>query len=563
LAGIATSDWFIPSGSPRAHPIRGLGYSIYIVGLVFAYFALVGQAVYEIRRLNGIHLVEVKTLLVGGAVSCLVGLGFTTLPTVLDLPSMASYAPLAVLLFYSLTAWGITSQRILDAQQLFLTVVTRFAVLGIASALLSVWLNQVTPLLPPGVAMILGFSAMVTLVYLIDQKIKGSSFSTRTSRAEEVRASILSAGREEVDPDELLGRYRFILRDWGRTANAYVRIAGSTGQSGNPWILAADSPGLLLLQEERWATPESLARRRLTPAVDELDRFMAAQKLGVLVLSPRALGTTPIAVGLGQRDDGMPFLWPEIRTLMQWAELMEVAISRVQLTKRARETEQVATAGLLGASLAHEIRNPLVALKTFAQLLPERHNDPEFRDEFSKLLQKEVGRIEGLTEQLLKLSTPHKPVLRPVRLSEIITDCTNLLKAKFADSHTSLSLDLTPHERPIMADGGSVSQVVLNLLVNAQQALASQAGERLIRVRTEQLPDQLALEIADNGPGINAKQRERLFQPFSSGKINGFGLGLALSANIMRVHQGSIKLVETGHPGATFRLIFPCPPSSS
>ncbi|MBI2515675.1 MAG: hypothetical protein HYV95_02055 [Opitutae bacterium] len=485
------------------------------------------------------------------------------LPPMLGLPEARGLAPLAVLFFYGLTAWGMTSQRIFDAQQLFFTVLKRVAVLAVASALLSLWLNLATPALPTGVAMLLGLSACVSLVIYVEQRTRPTVFSGRARRAEEVRAEILSAGRQEVEPEHLLERYCTILREWGRTTKANIRSAANNGQSGNPWMLAADGPGLMLLQQERWATPESLCRRRLTPAVDELDRFMAAQQIGVLVLSPQARGTTPIAISLGQRDDKMPYLWPDILNLMEWSELMEVAISRVQLTKRARETEQVATAGLLGASLAHEIRNPLVALKTFAQLLPERHNDPEFRDEFSTLLQKEVGRIEGLTEQLLKLSTPRKPVMRPVRLNEIAADCANLLRPKFAEAHIELAVELCPQERPVSADGGSVNQVIINLLMNALQALNGQTGARVVRMSTALLREQITLEVSDNGPGVAPRQRDRLFQPFSSGKVNGFGLGLALSANIMRVHQGSIALIDTGRTGATFRLTFPCPPSSS
>ena len=561
MAGVALSDWFIPAASTPSHPMRGPGYVAYVVVMLLVYLTLVVQAVRTMRHLTGIHLVEVKTLFVGGAISCLVGLGITAVPPLLGLPSIAAYASMAVLLFYALTAWGITSRRVFDAQHLFLTVLRRAAILVVASALLSVWLANAGHRLPGGVAMVTGVTACVTLVIYLDKKAKGPAFSVEAREAGQVRANILSAGRDEVDPDDLLERYGTILREWGRTSKVHIRLATSSGRSSNPWTLAADGPGLSLLLEERWATPESLGRRRVTPAVEEIERFMGAHKLGVLVLSPEARGTTPIAVGLEQRYDGMPFLWPEIQHLLEWSELMEVAIARVQLTKRARETEQVATAGLLGASLAHEIRNPLVALKTFAQLLPERHSDPEFRDEFSKLLQKEVGRIEGLTEQLLKLSTPHKPVMHPVRLSEIALDCASLLRPKFAEAQTQLVLELADNERPVAADGGSVSQVLLNLLVNALQALTDQPGERVVKVRTAMTPTLATVDVSDNGPGVSSRQRERLFQPFSSGKVNGFGLGLALSANIMRVHKGSIALVETGSPGATFRITFQCPPS--
>ncbi|WP_415908588.1 ATP-binding protein [Oleiharenicola sp. Vm1] len=558
MTGIALSDWFIPAHSTPAHPVRGPGYLAHSVGLVLAFIVLVAQATLQMRRLSGIQLVEVRTLLIGGAISGLVGLAFTAIPPLVGLPTMAPYASTAVLIFYALTAWGITSRRILDAQQLFYAVLRRAVVLIITSLLLSLWLKYTTQLLPAGVAMIVGLAACLAFAIVFEQRTKDNVFSSRTRLAEQVRAAMLSASRDETEPEILTNRYSEILRSWARTKRVEIH---SVGDAHERWDLDRGSPGMRMLMEERWATPESLGRRRVTPAVEELDRFLATRKLGVAVLSPPARDTPPIAITLGRREDDMPFLWPDIQNLLEWSELMEVALSRAQLVKRARETEQVATAGLLGASLAHEIRNPLVALKTFAQLLPERHQDPEFRVEFSQVFQKEVARIEGLTEQLLKLSSPRKPVMRPVRLNEIVLDCAALMRPKFAESRIQLHLDLTPEERSINADAGSISQIILNLLVNAQQALADQSGDRLVTVRTRLGPREITLDVIDNGPGVSAEQRPRLFQPFSSGKVNGFGLGLAMSANIMRGHRGSIALIETGQPGATFRLSFPCPPS--
>lgn len=561
LAAIALSNWFIPSESTRDTRMWGSGALFYNAGLVTLYLALLSLGFREMRRLRGIQLVEIRIFLIGGAISCLVGLALTMLPPMLGLAQVRGLAPIAVLFFYGLTAWGITSQKIFDARRLFLAVLRRGTILVAASILMQFWLNAAGDLLPPGIAMVLGLSATVALIIYLDRNGYWPGIAAHASSAERVRTEILAAGREEPDPDALDARYCGILREWGRCRQATIHCRGGPAGPGSPWALPAESAALALLMDERWVTPESVARRRVTPALEEIDTFLAKHQLSVLVLSPTTHGTTPIAIGLGRREDRMPFLWPEIQLLLEWSELIEVALSRAHLVKRARETEQVATAGLLGASLAHEIRNPLVALKTFAQLLPERHNDPEFRDEFSQLLQKEVGRIEGLTEQLLKLSTPRQPVMRSVKINEIVLDCTTLLKPKFAEARTKLTLELAPDERPISADSGSLSQVVLNLLVNALQALADQSGERHITVRSTMTPREAVLDIGDNGPGVSDTQRERLFQPFSSGKVNGFGLGLALSANIMRAHKGSIALVETGQPGATFRLTFPCPPS--
>lgn len=558
LAAIATTDWFIPSESTRATRLWGGGAVAYNVGLLVSYLSLVVLGVREMRRQEGIQLVEIKIFLIGGSICCLIGLSLTMLAPMFGLHYVRGFAPLAVLFFYALTAWGITSRRIFDAKQLFFSVSQRVAIIAVASLLLSTWLESTADLLPGGVAMILGVFACVSLVIYVEQRTKDSVFTGRARAAQSVRAAVLAAGRDETDPDALTERYCGILRHWGRTSQVSIEIMG---HGDGDWPLPPESPGMELLHWELWATPESLARRRVTPGVEDVDRFMARQKLGALVLSPHARGTAPLVIAMGQRDDRMPFLWPDIQNLLEWSELMEVAISRAYLIRRARETEQVATAGLLGASLAHEIRNPLVALKTFAQLLPERHEDPEFRDEFSKLLQKEVGRIESLTEQLLKLSTPRQPVMRPVRVGEIILECAALLKPRYAEGRTQLVLDLAQDERPIQADSGSVTQVIINLLVNALQALADKPDERRVIVRTTVNHREITVDIADNGPGVSPQQRAKLFQPFSSGKVSGFGLGLALSANIMRLHKGTIALLETGQPGATFRLTFPCPPS--
>lgn len=561
LAAIASSNWFIPVESTRENRLWGAGAVVYNVGLLVCYLSLVSLGVREARRQQGIQLVEIKIFLIGGAISCLVGLGVTMVAPMLGLPAVRGLAPLAVLFFYALTAWGITSQKVFDARRLFLAVLRRGGVLVCASVLMLVWLHYAGEVLPFGVAMILGLSATVSLILFLDRRGRWPTLSSRADIAEHVRTGILAAGREEPEPDALTERYSRILCEWGRTDKAFVRTSDNPAQPGNPWALAPESPALALLLEERWVTPESVARRRVTPALEEIEVFLAKHQIGVLVVSPTIRGTTPIAIALGRREDRMPFLWPEVEHLLGWSELIEVALSRAQLVKRARETEQVATAGLLGASLAHEIRNPLVALKTFAQLLPERHQDPEFRVEFSQVFQKEVARIESLTEQLLKLSSPRKPVMRPVKLNEIVLECAALMRPKFAESQVQLHLDLTPDERSISADSGSINQVVLNLLVNAQQALAGQSGERHVTIRTRLGAREITLDVADNGPGVAPEQRARLFQPFSSGKVNGFGLGLAMSANIMRGHRGSIALVDTGQPGATFRLTFPCPPS--
>jgi signal transduction histidine kinase len=374
LGSLALSDWFIPAQSTPEHPLRG--YPVYVLGLVVSYLLLVVQALLRMRRLTGIQLVEVQTLLVGGALSGLAGLAMTAVPPLLGLPSAAGIAPVAVLFFYALTAWSITNRRIFDARQFFLSVFRRATVLTAATALLYAWLDLATGVVPAGISLLVGLTVAVWLVIWTERRVTGPQFSGQARATERMRATVLEAGRDEVDPEALQSRYAALLCEWGRTDRAEIRPAAELtggGPDGGPALGEAAAAQLVA---ERWATPESLSRRRVTPPVEEVESYLSRRQLGLVVVSPRVRGSDPIALALGRRSDGMPYLWPEVRDLLDCSELMEVALARAQLTRRARETEQVATAGLLGANLAHEIRNPLVALKTFAQLLPERHHDP-------------------------------------------------------------------------------------------------------------------------------------------------------------------------------------------
>jgi C4-dicarboxylate-specific signal transduction histidine kinase len=107
-------------------------------------------------------------------------------------------------------------------------------------------------------------------------------------------------------------------------------------------------------------------------------------------------------------------------------------------------------------------------------------------------------------------------------------------------------------------------QVLINLLINAFQALEQQEGERRVELRTRNSPNgSVILEVSDNGPGIPADQRARLFHPFASTKTKGMGLGLAVCADILHEHKATIIVPDVDRPGATFRITFPCPPPSS
>ncbi len=151
-----------------------------------------------------------------------------------------------------------------------------------------------------------------------------------------------------------------------------------------------------------------------------------------------------------------------------------------------------------------------------------------------------------------------------ISLHAIAQETTDLMLTRANDSRVVLTASLTATADTIWADASAIRQVLLNLLINAFQALEHQEGERAVEIRSRNSPNgSVILEVSDNGPGIPPEQRARLFHPFVSTKTKGMGLGLAVCADILHEHRAAIIVPDVGRPGATFRITFPCPPHSS
>jgi signal transduction histidine kinase len=249
---------------------------------------------------------------------------------------------------------------------------------------------------------------------------------------------------------------------------------------------------------------------------------------------------------------------------MELASIMENALERAHFSAKVQHTEQLATVGLLGASLAHEIRNPLVTIKTFVQLLPQHHQDAAFRDKFFRLISDEVGRIDRLTEQLLDLASPRTYVADHVALHPVLRASLDLVAAKASDRHVALQTEFAAAPDRVFTDPSAAKQVMLNLSFNAIQAAESSGGERWVKVSTRNVPAGVEMAVADSGPGVPPEIRPRLFQPFATTKSSGFGLGLAICSDILANLNATISVdPPAAGRGATFRVIFPCQPSSS
>jgi signal transduction histidine kinase len=254
------------------------------------------------------------------------------------------------------------------------------------------------------------------------------------------------------------------------------------------------------------------------------------------------------------------FNYPQITQLVELTSIFEGPLERALLAEKIQHTEQLATVGMLGASLAHEIRNPLVSLKAFVQLLPTRHHEPAFREKFFSLMTEEVKRIDRLTEQLLDLASPRAYLAQSVQLNVVVQAGLDLVKPRASEAEVQIITDLAADPDLVSSDPAAVKQVLLNLCLNAIQVLEGTKADRWIRIRTVSRPGAVELAVEDSGPGISPAIRAKLFQPFQSTKSSGFGLGLAICRDILSNLDASIVAAPSAPgKGAEFRILLPCP----
>jgi signal transduction histidine kinase len=350
------------------------------------------------------------------------------------------------------------------------------------------------------------------------------------------------------------------------TARALLRVAGR----GQKAVLLENLDRRIGELSASAAPPDGAPAERPAPSGDELGRLSGAR---AAMATMRAGICMPLAAG--DRVAGFLACWDErvqeafasdeIAALIEVAERCAVVIENSKLYRQMKERDRLAALGEMAAGLAHEIRNPLAAIKGATQYLDPRRLPGDDR-EFLEIIVEEVDRLNGVVSQFLDYSRPLKSTLAPGDLNDVLQRTFRLL-APDVPAGIQVELDLAPELPRVACDPEQLKQVFLNLALNAFQAMPG--GGRL-HVSTRADREDLApwrdargrlasveVRFRDTGPGIPPQDRENVFVPFFTTKEKGTGLGLAVSQRIVRAHEGTLAVSSPAGGGAEFTLTLP------
>jgi len=237
--------------------------------------------------------------------------------------------------------------------------------------------------------------------------------------------------------------------------------------------------------------------------------------------------------------------------------LVDRAFFKATPMEMADQNEKLKAVAILASGLAHEIKNPLTTLKTFAEYVPQKKDDPEFMEQYKKIMPQEISRIDNLVHELLLFAKPSPPKIQTVDPNEIISNIVLMLEQKFKSSNIQTVIQLNA-SISFQADPNQLKQALLNLILNAIDAMPN-GGTLTIEtsVIASEAKQSLIIKISDTGCGINPKDLPHIFEPFFTKKEKGTGLGLAITQGIIEKHAGKITVKSQSDQGTTFNIILP------
>ena len=236
-------------------------------------------------------------------------------------------------------------------------------------------------------------------------------------------------------------------------------------------------------------------------------------------------------------------------TIISFRDITEEKLAQEAI----RTKDKMQSLGTLLSGIAHEIRNPLTSIKTYAELIPKKYDNPKFREMISIDIPKEIERLNSLINDLLEYSRPRKPFKENINLLESLNEILLLIKDKALKNNVDIKINVGK-DIHIFMDKNHLKQVMINLILNSIESMDKKY--KVINIYTKIEGKKIVLYVEDNGCGIDEKDMDKIYNPFYTTKANGTGLGLFVIYQLLLENQVSISLQSYKNQGTKFLLEF-------
>jgi two-component system, NtrC family, sensor kinase len=540
---------------------------------------------------EGLRRNQLKYLLFGSMLGYAGGVdNFLYLYDIIIFP-LFPYGTYTIPIYVSSTAYAIAQYRLLDINVVIrksLIYALLLLVLLVPCYLVVIWGQQVAfgninytfSLFTLLLFIIVGF-LFPKVRFRTEEALERALFQKRV----DYRETLLRSSREMVSIVDLENLSNNLVKTVSRalgteTASLYLldeakevyNLKANIGQEKERYPKTLPLRGDPLIQR-LLGSQEGIIKEELEMAQDKLSGLQVAEKMSEL----EAEVSVPITskekliglLNLGHKEEKDIYSSEDLELLSTLANQAAIAIENARLYENLKQSQdtlrradRLSSLGLLTAGLAHEIRNPLVAIRTFTQLLPERYDDAEFREGFQGLALKEVDRICGLINDLLSFARPSRPNVAEESMNDVVDGIARILETEAKEKAVEIRRDFALNLPRVWIDREQMKQVFMNLILNAIQAMGD-GGSIFISTRLtsgnepKHAGQFVQVEVRDTGVGIPPENLDHIFDPFFTSKEEGSGLGLSISHQIVQEHGGYVTVESRVGAGTTFFINLP------
>lgn len=311
----------------------------------------------------------------------------------------------------------------------------------------------------------------------------------------------------------------------------------------------------IIIKDELPAVEKTIGYKGIERIKDNLKPFKGEAVVPVFVDAKLML-----LMILGEKLSGDVFTNEDINLLNTISNQTAIAIKNTQLYAEKVRSERLASIGMMSATFAHEIKNPLTSIKTFAQLITEKFSDVDFRENFSKIVIKSVQQIDGLITDLLDYSSDRMFIgMNSLNITEVVDRTIDEVKTTLAFENKNINIEKKYKDVKIdvLGDENKLRQAFINIITNSCQAIPKSCNDGTLSVTINPNRENVNISITDNGEGISLEDIPKMFEPFFSTKTLGVGLGLAITKKIIETHGGKIAVASKLKEGTTFTVTLP------
>lgn len=566
-----------PNGFSRK---SGSLYPLFAVYFLSAWLTALGIFIAKWRNSRGHARAQLQYLGIGLIISGVGGISANLLlPLLLDVAVYTWLGPFFTVPLVVLVGHAIIRHRLMDLRLVLHRGIAYTAIIGFVTLLAVIGVRRLaTDAAHATPAYWIAAFAILAMLSPPVQRPLGRLIDRYLYRGRLDHASILSSATRRLthlmQPSEVAAQLQTILSE-ALVPESYVMVLRSFGAQASETLLSDNpevidllkfsteindfirhqpSPSLLLVS--------SMAIEAETRAAHKQLRDAGAEVLITLGRRGDVLGT----VVLGPRRSGEAYFDADLRLLESLSELASIALEnavlywqRLQIERNQRRVEHLAMMARFYTGIAHEIRSPLASISNFIAMLPDRFDDPEYRDTAVRLLPVEVARITRLADRLRLMAPSEGGKLTLVDICSLLTDIVAIHSTTAEAKRVAITLNC-PRQLPrILGDQGQLVQLFVNLVNNAIEAMPG-GGCLAIEATQNPLRGPVCVTIIDDGIGIDPAIVPKVFEPFFTTKHSGTGLGLPICREIAEFHHAALSLSpRTDSKGTVASVDFPLP----